>query len=78
MAQERGLTISGRVQDNEARIDGGLVFPIPEIDGVRVASQAICGLVDVDIMVCPVQSPQSSNARRTTADDCNFLPGDQC
>lgn len=70
-----GRTVRGGVQDHESRIHGRRELPRVPPDGVGMPSQAVLGLVEVDIVVCPVEGPERRDARAAAADDGYFLPG---
>lgn len=67
------LTIGSCIQDNEACIDESFILPMLEFHSIRMSSQPVGGLVQIDIVMRPVQRPQGTYSSATTADDGDFL-----
>lgn len=78
MTMERSvqLTICRAVHHNETSINRCSVLSPSPWHGVCVATEAIGGLVYVDIVGCAVESPESCYARTAAAHNGYLLPGD--
>ena len=67
-------TISSRVHNDETTVDVGFMAIILEGGSVCMSSKALTGLVQMDLMICALQSPYCTEARAAAADDCYLLP----
>ena len=72
--QDLGLTVCGRVERNEPGVHGSRILSSPPLDSVGMASQPVRGLVHVDIVVGPIQRPESSNSRAAAANNGHPFP----
>lgn len=70
----RKLTVRGRIHDDEACVDLGLVFTVGPIHRVGMTAEAIGSLVHVNIMMGAIQGPQGSYTGATAAYDGHLLP----
>jgi hypothetical protein len=74
LSESNKHTVCGLVQHDEAGVDSRGIFSLFELDCVGVATQPVGGLIHVDVMICLVQCPQSSNTRAAAADNGDLLP----
>jgi hypothetical protein len=72
-SRSKVLTVSGGIQNNEAGIHQSFTFPMPEFNGIRMPTQPIRRLVDIYIVMCPIQRPQCTYSGAPTANDRDFL-----
>ena len=70
------LTICGRVQHNEASVDLRRVLARLPFNRVGMSSQAVSRLVEIYIVVGPVERPQRSNTGASTAYNGHLFPRD--
>lgn len=69
------LTVCCFVEDDETCVDQGGEFSLLPFYRIGMAAQAISRLVEIDIVVRTIQSPQSTNTGRAAANDGDLLPG---
>lgn len=51
------LTVGGLVQHDEAGVYETFEFVLLPLDGIGMAAEPVGGLIEVYIVVCPIQSP---------------------